>query len=87
MCFAGAARVTGGIITDVRIAFGSLAPTVRRCAHVEAALQSRRVGPTTIVDARAALTNDIAPIGDVRSTARYRMRVAQNLLADFLERL
>ena len=27
---------------------------------------------------------DIAPIDDIRSTARYRLRVAQNLLEEFL---
>ena len=33
------------------------------------------------------LARDIAPIDDVRSTARYRLRVAQNLLAEFLSGL
>jgi CO/xanthine dehydrogenase FAD-binding subunit len=33
------------------------------------------------------LATDIAPIDDVRSTAAYRLRVAQNLLADFLDSL
>jgi xanthine dehydrogenase small subunit len=33
------------------------------------------------------LAREIAPIDDVRSTARYRMRVAQNLLDEFLSNL
>ena len=31
------------------------------------------------------LARDIAPIDDIRSTARYRLRVAQQLLAEALE--
>jgi CO/xanthine dehydrogenase FAD-binding subunit len=33
---------------------------------------------------RADLTKEISPIDDIRSTARYRLRVAQNLLDEFL---
>jgi xanthine dehydrogenase small subunit len=33
--------------------------------------------------ARTALDEEIAPIDDIRSTARYRRRVAGNLLARF----
>ena len=35
----------------------------------------------------AALERDIAPIDDIRSTARYRHHVAGNLLTEFLARL
>jgi xanthine dehydrogenase iron-sulfur cluster and FAD-binding subunit A len=37
--------------------------------------------------AQEALAREIAPIDDLRSTARYRRRVAQNLLAEFCESL
>ena len=37
--------------------------------------------------ARQALARDIAPIDDIRSTARYRLRVAENLLIQFLREL
>jgi len=33
------------------------------------------------------LAREIAPIDDVRSTAQYRRRVAQNLLEEFLREL
>jgi CO/xanthine dehydrogenase FAD-binding subunit len=33
------------------------------------------------------LAQEIAPIDDIRSTARYRLRVAQNLLGEFLSQL
>jgi xanthine dehydrogenase iron-sulfur cluster and FAD-binding subunit A len=38
-----------------------------------------------VTDAQAALVRDITPIDDIRSTATYRRRVAQNLLAEFLK--
>jgi CO/xanthine dehydrogenase FAD-binding subunit len=34
--------------------------------------------------ARETLIREISPIDDVRSTAGYRLRVAANLLVDFL---
>jgi xanthine dehydrogenase iron-sulfur cluster and FAD-binding subunit A len=35
--------------------------------------------------AERALASEIAPIDDIRSTARYRTRVAINLLREFLQ--
>jgi len=37
--------------------------------------------------AQQTLAGEIAPIDDIRSTARYRLRVTQNLLAEFCEDL
>jgi len=36
-------------------------------------------------DAATALAAEIAPIDDMRSTLAYRLRVAQNLLREFLD--
>ncbi|MEX2663656.1 MAG: xanthine dehydrogenase family protein subunit M [Vicinamibacterales bacterium] len=84
ICFAAAADLHEGIVRDVRIALGSVAPTVVRALATEAALRGQPLGPATIRAARAALINDIAPIDDMRSTAAYRQRVAGNLLEGFL---
>lgn len=64
---------------DVRIAFGSVGPTVVLAKQAAAILQ----GGGGLADAQAALAKDIAPIDDVRSTREYRARVASNLLAQF----
>jgi CO/xanthine dehydrogenase FAD-binding subunit len=87
VCFAAAADVEGGAIRDIRIAFGSVAPVVTRCAHAEAAVRGRQPDPSARDAARRALGRDIAPIDDLRSTAEYRMRVAENLLIQFLSEL
>jgi CO/xanthine dehydrogenase FAD-binding subunit len=84
VCMAAAARAEGGRLREVRIAVGSVAPTVVRCRRAEELLRDRRVDAGLIESARAALAAEIAPIDDVRSTADYRLRVAQNLLEDFL---
>ena len=61
-----------------RLAMGSVAATPVRLPSVEDALAR---GEVELV--REALARDIAPIDDVRSTAEYRRRVAENLVRRF----
>ena len=63
----------------VRVALGSVGPTVVRATRTEAALDAG----VAIEDAQRTLLEEIAPIDDIRSTADYRRRVAANLLARF----
>jgi CO/xanthine dehydrogenase FAD-binding subunit len=83
VCFAAAALVDDGGINDVRIALGSVAPTVLRCRKTEALLRGR-ITAEMVRAASDALAREIQPIDDFRSTARYRTRVAQKLLEEFL---
>jgi len=85
ICFAAAARVEAGRIADVRIALGSVAPTVLRAVRAEQILRGQQPGVAALQAAQNALGAEIAPIDDMRSTARYRRNVARNLLAEFLE--
>ena len=87
VCFAGAARVDAGRIADVRIALGSVAPTVFRATETEKILRDEKPVLAALRAAQETLAREIAPIDDIRSTARYRLRVAQNLLAEFWESL
>jgi CO/xanthine dehydrogenase FAD-binding subunit len=87
VCFAGAARVDAGRIVDVRIALGSVAPTVLRAIETEKTLRGEKLSPAILDAAQEVLAREIAPIDDMRSTSRYRRRVAQNLLAEFCEAL
>jgi CO/xanthine dehydrogenase FAD-binding subunit len=75
VCFAGLRNAATG---ETRIALGSVAPIPLRCPGTEAAIREGR-------DAAAALAAEIAPISDIRSTSTYRLRVAQNLLREFLD--
>jgi CO/xanthine dehydrogenase FAD-binding subunit len=87
VCFAGVARMQGGKVADVRIALGSVAPLVLRLTETERILRGERLTPELLRAAQDALAKQIAPIGDIRSTAHYRLRVAQNVLAQFFESL
>jgi CO/xanthine dehydrogenase FAD-binding subunit len=87
VCFAGAAQMDCGRIVDVRIALGSVAPTVLRAIETEKILRGEKPVSGTLQVAQQTLAREIAPINDIRSTARYRLRVAQNLLAEFCESL
>ncbi len=85
--FAGVAEVERGVIRDVRIALGSVAPTVLRCVQTEAALRGKTTGAETLERAQAALAAEIAPIDDLRSTMRYRRQISLRLLGEFLRRV
>src|SRR5580704_14025878 len=83
ICFAGTARVEAARIADVRIALGSVSPAVLRAVRAEELLRGQRLGSVDLRGAQDALGAEIAPIDDMRSTARYRRSVARNLLAEF----
>ncbi len=85
VCFAGGVRFDGEIVSDIRIAVGSIAPTVVRAVQTESFLRGRTLDSVTIAAARDALAKEIAPIDDIRSTAHYRQVVALNLLEEFLK--
>jgi CO/xanthine dehydrogenase FAD-binding subunit len=87
VCFAGAALVDAGTINDIRIALGSIAPIVLRAVKTEDLLRGARLTPGVLTAAKESLLREISPIDDIRSTARYRLRVAQNLLEEFLMQL
>ena len=84
VCLAGTAVRAGDGLTRVRIALGSVAPVPLRCPQTEAALTGRALTDAAIADAQAVLAREITPIDDVRSSAAYRLRVTQNVLAQFV---
>ena len=84
VCFAGVMRMAGTRVADVRVVLGSVAPVVLRCKQTEDAIRGKALADDTVKLARETLLREITPIDDVRSTAAYRLRVAANLLVDFL---
>jgi CO/xanthine dehydrogenase FAD-binding subunit len=82
---AGRAWLVEGVLRDVRIALGSVAPTPVRAEGVENLLEDRRPNGATRREAALALQEEIAPIDDVRAPARYRRLAAAVLLDRFLE--
>ncbi len=87
VAIAALALMANGVLEDIRIGAASLRETPMRCKTVEQTLLGKRVSIETIKAARAALANEILPIDDIRSTARYRAAIAGNLLEEFLSKL
>ncbi len=80
VCFAGCVERSGGKVRAVRVALGGVAPVPLRVPSVEQAIAASESTARIL----QALDAAIAPIDDVRSTSRYRRRVAANLLGEFL---
>nr|WP_315834503.1 xanthine dehydrogenase small subunit [Bradyrhizobium prioritasuperba] len=74
-------HLDGSRITDIRIAFGGMAATPKRALATEAALRGRSFDLAAVAAAKAALAEDFTPLSDMRATASYRLRSAQNLIA------
>lgn len=81
------ARFSKGLVEDISIGVGSVAPFPKACTAVESFLQGKHLTEEVIAKVQGELLKDISPIDDIRSTRSYRLRVAQNCLADFLESL
>jgi CO/xanthine dehydrogenase FAD-binding subunit len=87
LCLAALGRVADDKIEDMRLAIGSMAVTPLRLRRTEEALLGRAWSPALVRETRQALESEVAPIDDIRSSAAYRLRVAGNLLQEFLEGL
>ena len=69
----------GDRVADARIAFGGMAGTPKRAAAAEAALIGQPWSEASIRDAMDALSEDYAPMSDMRASAAYRMETARNM--------
>jgi xanthine dehydrogenase small subunit len=81
----GAFRVqlSWGKVAGARMAFGGMAATPKRARTAEAALTGRAFDEDAIETAAQALAADFSPITDMRASAGYRLKAAQNLLRRF----
>ncbi|MFU8899430.1 MAG: FAD binding domain-containing protein, partial [Roseinatronobacter sp.] len=75
--------VKAGTITAARVAFGGMAATPKRAHHAEAALTGQPFTLGTLQAAANTLPQDFTPLSDMRASADYRMRAAQNLFTRF----
>ncbi len=80
VCGAFNIAVENGIIKNARIAFGGMAAIPKRAKTVEAALASQPWSEAVIKAAMQKFNADFTPLSDVRASATYRIKVAQNLL-------
>jgi CO/xanthine dehydrogenase FAD-binding subunit len=81
-------EVQDGKFAEVRVALGSVAPTVVRSRTTESALRGQPVTALAGLSdetLQAAVNADISPIDDVRASAAYRRQVAGALVRRALE--
>jgi len=87
VCIAALGRVVDGVVEDVRLGTGSVAPTPVRLRETERALRGKRIDAALVSHARRTAIGEIRPIDDIRSTAAYRAAVVGNLVVEFLHLL
>ena len=87
VCVAALGRVERGIVRDVRIAMGSVAPAPVRLSETERMLTDKALDSAVVAAAAKTAMGEVKPIDDIRSTARYRAAVVGNLVREFLEKL
>ena len=80
IAIAAGARREGGVLRDVRVAFGSVAPTPIRAPRTEAALEGRAPDEATLEAAATAALAEVHPISDVRASDWYRRELIHNIL-------
>ncbi len=84
VCFSGVLRKSSGKISSVKIGLGSIAAMPVRALETEKYLSGKKIAATVITGARKVLSKEIKPIDDIRSTAAYRLEIAENILEQFL---
>ena len=80
-----AGRLHDGVLSDVRVAFGAVAPTPTRATQTEKALEGRKLDAATIEAIAAIARDEVKPIDDVRATAWYRKEMIHNMTKRILE--
>ncbi len=87
--FLGLANIEHDNVTDIRIAFGSVAPTIVRSRETEKKIigESVKQALKILPEISSDYAKLIRPIDDARSSAAYRKRVSLNLLNTFLKSL
>ncbi len=77
----------GEVVSDARVALGSLAPTIVRARSVETYLQGKTLDETSCREAGQLAVNDASPIDDIRGSAGYRLATLATLVALALQQL
>lgn len=74
-----AAALKGGVLTNVRVAFGAVAPTPVRATQTEQALEGQKLDDASIERIAAVARDEVKPIDDVRASAWYRKEMIHNI--------
>jgi CO/xanthine dehydrogenase FAD-binding subunit len=81
---AALAKLSAGGLEDIHLAAGSVGPVALRLTQTEKALKGRPLDNILPEIVEKSLLEEIRPIDDMRSSARYRAVVLRNLIMQFL---
>ncbi|MGV3549987.1 xanthine dehydrogenase small subunit [Rhizobium sp.] len=76
-------RLDGGVVEEIRLAYGGMAGTPKRASEAEAVLIGKPWTEVNVAAAMDVLDRDYQPLSDWRATAEYRMLTARNLILRF----
>jgi xanthine dehydrogenase small subunit len=83
VCLAIQMTIKGGVVQQVSIGAGGVAPMPVRARKTEASLRGQAWNADTVMAAQTALRAEFQPISDMRASAHYRQTVMGNLLHRF----
>ena len=83
LCAAFAIELDGAIIRKIKIAYGGMAAIPKRASRTEANMLGKTWDEATLNLAMESLSQDFAPLTDLRASADYRMNAARNLVRRF----
>ncbi len=79
-------NMAGNVCQGARLAVGCVAPTTVRVKKAEDILKGKEINESVLKDVAAAVSAEVTPIDDVRSTAWYRKEVSGVLLKRTIEK-
>jgi xanthine dehydrogenase FAD-binding subunit len=87
--FAGLARTSNGVVEEVKIALGAVAPRVVRNLAAEDFIKGQKISelPKLMPELKKFYIEQIKPLDDQRSKAAYRSEVSYRLIEYFLTEL
>ena len=74
-----AGTLAKGALSNVRVAFGAVAPVPMRAPRTEQALEGRRLDAAAIDAIADTARDEVTPIDDIRATAWYRKELIHNI--------
>jgi xanthine dehydrogenase FAD-binding subunit len=74
-----AGTLKDGALSQVRVAFGAVAPVPMRAPRTEQALEGRRLDAAAIEAIADVARDEVTPIDDIRATAWYRKELIHNI--------
>ncbi len=85
VCFSLRVIIKNKIINYFKLGLGSVSPTTILAIQTEKLMAGEMLTKVLIKKAQNEILKDISPIDDIRSSAKYRKKITQNLIGHYLE--